>query len=121
MEVGKRFRFDYVFSNWVYVWFALFFLGFVKASPLLPILIGVVCNTYQYLYFKNSKGAKWGLKYLWWNMNIKLFPALVLLCSGTRIRWKKDLLAFGGVYLVYLVWVNMNGKGKFQANMFDFN
>jgi hypothetical protein len=115
----KGFRFDYVFSNWVYVWFALFFLGVVRASPLLPILAGVVCNTYQYLYFKDSKSAKWGIKYLWWNLNIKLFPALVLLCSGNRIRWKSDLLALGGVYLVYLVWVNINGKER-QA-LFDFN
>jgi hypothetical protein len=122
----ENLRLDYVFSNWIYAWFILFFFGLVRNSPLLPILIGIVANAYEYISLKDSKSELWGTNYLIWNMNIKLFPAAVILCGkSNNIKWKEDVVALFLVYGIYMGWLFLNGvfarKPINNKNVFNYN
>lgn len=117
-----KYRWDAVFSNWIYVWFGLYFVGAVKYSPLLPILVGIVANTYEYFQFKDDKSTRWGNKYLLWNLNIKILPAVILLYQGVRIRWKQDCPIVLLVYGLFLLWMYVNGFFESnKMNPFNFN
>ena len=39
-------RNDFVFSNWIVVWFILYYIGLIEYSPLLILIIALIVNTY---------------------------------------------------------------------------
>lgn len=121
-------RYDYVLSNWLFVWFLLYWFGILRFSPLLAILIGLVCNTIGFILVQKWKSVAWRKHYILWNMNIKFWPAVILLGKKNQINWKQDILVMIGFFLLFLCWglINslMNGRINpyYNArNPFDFN
>ena len=117
---------DLVLSNWVFLWFVLYFIGLVRQSPLLVILIGIVANTYEYLSIRKGKGFAWELHYVLRNLFIKVVPAIIILSSkDPRIKWREDFMTMGVFYGLFLLWVFLNGvfgaNIKRPMNPFNFN
>lgn len=120
----ETFRYDLVLSNWVFVWFLLYYVGVVPFSPLFAILIGLASNTYEFLSKQKDESVAWRKNYILWNVNIKILPAAILLARRDKIRWKKDLLVMAGFYVLFLFWVFVNGKvtpSHKPLNPFNFN
>jgi hypothetical protein len=115
------FRYDFVFSNWIFVWFLLYFLRAVPFSPLLAMLTGLACNTYEYLSKQQEKSLAWRKNYLLWNIHIKILPVFFLLAYEHKFSWRHDLGVMTGVYLVFLGWVFVNGKMSLSNAMNPFN
>ena len=119
---NETFRYDYVFSNWIFVWFLFYYLGAVPFSPLLTMFIGLVCNTYEFLSKKKDVSFAWQKDYILWNINIKVLPAIILLLSKTKIHWIKDLLFMLLVYALFLFWGFVNGRiGRSRKAKSNFN
>ena len=121
----ETFRYDFVLSNWIFAWFLLYYFGIVPFSPLLAILVGFVCNTYEFLSKQKDESLSWRIDYIWWNMIIKMMPALIILVSrNNQIKWKQDVIVILGLYGLFLVWVFINGKvspSHKAMNPFNFN
>jgi hypothetical protein len=120
----ETFRYDFVLSNWIFVWFLLYYVGAVPFSPLLAVLIGLACNTYEYVSKQKNESVAWRKNYILWNINIKILPVAILLARHNKIHWKKDLLVMVGLYILFLFWVYVNGKinPSYKAlNPFNFN
>lgn len=123
-EHKETFRYDFVFSNWIFVWFVLYYLGAIPFSPLLAIWIGLACNTYEFLSKQKHESDAWRKDYILWNVNIKILPAAILLARREKIRWKNDFVVILGVYALFLFWVFVNGKinrTHKPLNPFNFN
>jgi hypothetical protein len=116
---------DFVLSNWVFLWFVLYFFGLVRHSPLLVIVIGIIANTYEYLSSRKGKSVAWELHYVFRNLLIKVLPVVYLFYRHDQIKWREDLITMVVVYGLFLFWVAINGalwSGTYRPmNPFNFN
>ena len=120
--VNEPFRYDYVLSNWIFVWFLLYFARVIPVSPLLAMLIGLACNTYEFVSKQQEQSFFWRTHYIFWNLNLKILPLVLLLAKGDRIHWKHDLFVLGIVYGLFLCWGVLQGKNASRGmNPFNFN
>jgi hypothetical protein len=119
-------RGDFVFSNWVFFWFVFYYAGFIKYSPFLAILIGVVANSYEYLTSQKGKELCWKQHYILRNLIIKVVPTLLIVFSvDNRIKWRQDIISILLVYGTFRLWVYINGLmgavTNKPTNPFNFN
>jgi len=106
--MDKPFRLDMIPSNWILIWFILFYFKIIKYNPKLALLLATIINTIQIfvmIYFKNSF------------INIFILCLLVLLVKfiplwllrKTKYEMKQILYVF--VFLMlYIGWLYINGE-----------
>jgi len=99
-------RTDLVFSYWVYLWFVLYQLKFIKYSPKFALVLGVLDNIIMLilmLYF-GSKG-----KTIFWfiviNTLIKVIPLYYL--KNQKIQMK-DIYFTCGLFGIFVIWLHIN-------------
>ena len=95
---------DFIFSYWIFAWFVLHFLRFVKASPKLLIILGLIENIVSVLFILKA-GFYYVFRFVFINFFLKVVP--LMLMSHQKIT-KYDLLFSIGVFLVYLVYLLFN-------------
>ena len=102
-------RFDFVFSNWMFVWFILHQLLLVSYSPVLLFYLGLLGNfviLFIMLYYSYPY--------------VGLFILIVFLFKGVPL-WlmrnepfcMEDLYVSIGVFMVYLLWMAVNRQNVF--------
>jgi amino acid transporter len=110
----QRYRFDLVFSYWVFAWWLLYMAGVLPAwtSPLLALIVGAAENIILLLWMI-WKQYSWRI--------IALFVILNATMKGlpiwTLIRWQHqrvhlwpDLPLLAAVFCVYIGWVLLWGR-----------
>lgn len=105
-------RFDLIFSNWMFVWFILYWFQFTQYNPKAVFIMGVFENLITVIlaiYYKTS--AKYILYFLGLIVFLKMF--LLYLIWNTRFL-RKDAIATILVTLVYVTWLQLN-----NTNVFD--
>ena len=117
---------DFILSNWVFVWFVLYYLRVIKQSPFLVLIVGFVVNTYEYITTNKGKCLAWKLQYIIRNFFIKIIPILLIFYSKDNgIKWKKGLITIGLFYAVFLCWIYINrwfgSPVQKPQNPFNFN
>ena len=119
----ETFRGDLVFSNWVFVWFVLYWTGIIRQSPLLALLVGAAANTHEFLSTRKGKTIAWQMHYFIRNIFIKIVPiSLILFSKNHSIHWKESLITVAVFYTTFLGWVHLNGASFSDAeNPFNFN
>lgn len=104
------YRFDLIFSYWVFVWWLLYLAKWVKTSPQFAILLGIVENlavVIVFLLYAPKTATAWKtLKLFLTQFSFKFIPLFSLL--GEPIVWKQELVATGGLFLVYSTWLLCN-------------
>ena len=98
------YRFDFVFSYWIFLWYILYEFGVTSFNPKLGILIGLIENAFLLavmIYYKNDSIFLFCLI----NTFLKVIPFWRL--RHTLYR-KKDAYALLVYFMLYLVWVSMN-------------
>jgi hypothetical protein len=98
-----------MFSYWLVIWFILYYLKFIKSSPLLILLfayIGTICTTFYYI---DNNISKYNLiKFLIINNIIKLIPILLII-NFPIIITKDDLnMTFFLIIIYVLIMINLN-------------
>ena len=94
-------RFDFVFSYWLFAWYATYMLGLVTFNPLPFLVVGGAVNFIQLISgkIKNPKS------FLLINLFIKILPIASLV--GTQVK-QVDIKA-GFIYVfAYLTWMYVN-------------
>lgn len=101
-------RLDLVFSYWIFAWFLLYYFKFTSYSPKFLIIIGIIHNSAMLLNMILS-GTKTIsiLSFITINIFIKILPLYYLRNEPIKID---DIYVTGFVYLLFVVWLNINGE-----------
>ena len=101
------YRFDLTFSYWIFAWYLLFIAGFIKASPKLAILLGILIHCLTILYCIMTDVPLKNIYVLFTIMIIiKTIPYVTL--YNIPFSWTKDWTHFIILYLIYLLWMKIN-------------
>ena len=124
--LNEKYRFDFVLSNWVFLWFVLYYYGAVRSSPFFMLLFGLVINTIFFIIKFKKHSFIFNLRFFIWNSTIKVFPILVLFFSNKgQIRFR-DIVVSCCLIAVFLFWIRIVNKSFYNntdksKNIFDYN
>jgi len=107
-------RFDFVFSYWIFAWYVLYALRVTTLIPKIALIVGILQNTGLLLllfYYKND----WIhiATFCFINLCIKVIPLWTV--RNEPYRWK-DFYALVVYFMIYLVWLFINGKLKLNTD-----
>lgn len=107
-----NYRFDYVFSYWIFAWFLFYYFKLTTYSPLFILIIGVIDNIILYFSFINKKEIYLRIEFIIVNFLIKILPVYYLIIiENKKNKLKlKDILASLIVFLMYILWLIVNNK-----------
>ena len=113
------YRFDLLFSYWIFVWYLLYILEIVKASPKLALILGLIENLtlLYFMVFIQSQPFKIVFIFIIINICIKIIPLYTL--SNEKINIKKDVKNTSFVFILFIIWLlllNRNVK-KVRENL----
>lgn len=95
-------RFDVVFSNWIFLFFLLYWCGLVKYNPLLLLCIGLVHNILLFVLYVFYNQYRMAIALGIVNLFIKILPIYTI---RHIVILKKDVifsLILMFIYIVYL-------------------
>ena len=100
-------RWDFIFSNWIIIWFILYYVKIVPYSPLFALIIGFIENIYlMSLMILNQVRVASILHFAFIIFMIKIIP-LYLIQHTIRVN---DIIVTLIVMNLYLAWLLVNGK-----------
>jgi hypothetical protein len=110
---------DFVFSFWIVAWYVFYELKITKYNPKIALIIAIIVNLIMLstmIYFKNS----WTniLSFCFINFVIKVLPLISL--QNTEYKWI-DFYAFIVLYIIYLLWITLNGMNIKQIAFGYYN
>lgn len=100
------YRFDYVFSYWIFAWFLLYYLGFTSYNPKIALILALIENIGilgSMIYFNNS--FIYIFLFCIINFFIKVLP--IWLLRKTKYEWN-DVYAMIALFLIYILWLLVN-------------
>jgi hypothetical protein len=100
------YRFDYVFSYWIFAWFLLYQFGFTSYNPKIALIIALIENIGilgLMVYFKNS--FIYIFLFCLINFFIKVLP--VWLLRNSKYGWRDVYIMFA-LFLIYILWLLIN-------------
>lgn len=114
-----EFRFDLIFSYWIFIWYLLYVIKFVKYNPKFIIGFGIIDNIFMLLmmfYFGST--IKTIQHFIIINIFIKVIPFYTL---KNTIIYKKDIFASIILFLIYCIWIYINNKSimEYQNKIVD--
>ena len=100
--------FTYFFSNWIFVWFIFYKLGWTKYNPYLWLVLGLIFDLFLLflmIFYRNDflNPFLFGLLQFF----MKIIPIGVL--WGSSIYWR-DIYASLGLVVIYLIYMGMLGR-----------
>lgn len=98
-------RVDLIFSNWITVWFILYFIGWIKYSPKFAVTIGLLENTYLMFILKTANIQT--IFSLMFVISIKFMMFYIVRNDTLR---KIDIVFSLILFMIYIVWVYINNE-----------
>jgi hypothetical protein len=106
------YRFDYVFSYWIFAWFIFYYFKLTTLSPLFILIIGVIDNIILYFSFIDKKENFLRIEFIIINFFIKILPLYYLIVVENKTNKLKlnDVLSSLLLFLIYILWLIINKK-----------
>lgn len=122
-----------LFTEWIFIWFLLFYFKFTSFNPLFILIIAFFITSLAHFYIIIGSNTKFYhiIKFGVFNLILKVIP--ILLISHTKIYFKDILMSFiiSIIYLfymfifninVFIIYQNMideyaNGKDEYRSNI----
>ena len=99
-------RFDLVFSYWIFAWYLLYMLKFVKYNPKFAIMIGILENIVLLIFMSLNGANRRTIGYfVLINTLMKLLPFYLLRHEKIRVG---DIQATFGLFVIYVGWIFLN-------------
>ena len=95
---------DSVLSNWIFIFFILYVLGFKFFNPLFLLLLGILSNIIIYILLLNKKYMAMSHNMIYVNTIIKVLPAIYL--RNTKIT-KKDIYISILILIIWFIYVKI--------------
>jgi len=100
-------RFDLVFSYWIFFWFLLYIFKFVTYNPKFMLILGLIENLILFIFMVYyGSNYKTLVYFIIINLFIKLLPYYSI--RKTTIQYR-DIYASLVLFLIYCVWLYING------------
>lgn len=101
-------RFDLVFSYWIFAWYLLYMLKFVKYNPKFAIMIGILENIVLLIFMSLNGANRRTIGYfVLINTLMKLLPFYLLRHEKIRVG---DIQATFGLFVIYVGWIFLNNQ-----------
>ena len=108
-------RFDLVFSYWIFIWYLLYMMSFVKYNPKFAILLGIIENIVLLILMATHGANKRTIFYfVFINTLIKVLPFYTLRHDVVKIKDVKAMLILFGIYIVWIVVNKQNLAGNYK-------
>ena len=112
-------RFDLVFSYWLFFWYILYIYKFTQYNPKMLLKIGILENIIMLLMMlKFETKIETIFKFILINTFIKIIPYYTIINTTVHI---KDLFASIIIFIIYIIWVYVNGYSiiKYHNKIFE--
>jgi hypothetical protein len=110
--MDKQIRLDFIFSYWIFVWYILYFLKFVKYSPKFALYVAMIDNMILLSILIYKKSSIYDIaKFLAINTFIKYLPIYTLLDEKIK---RRDIIATIILFLIYLIYVYVNNNNIYE-------
>jgi len=100
---------DYIFSDWIFIWWILFYFKFTKYNPKFILIVSLIQNCFMFLYlFKQNTKKIVIISFFIIDLIIKIIP--IILIINTKIN-KDDIyftILLYSAYNLYLYIKNTN-------------
>ena len=96
---------DLVFSYWIFLWYLLHILGFVKTNPKFALLLGLIENIILLIFMFFYSNNETIIYFILINFFIKIIPLYNLI--NTKIT-KNDIINTFELFIIYLLWLYVN-------------
>ena len=115
------YRFDLVFSYWIFAWYLLYISKIVKYNPKLVLIIGVLENlcVLGIMLFIIKSPLETIMKFIVINMFIKIIPLYTV--WNNKINFRQDLLCIFILFIIYLLWSYLFGYEIYSKQMKKIN
>jgi hypothetical protein len=94
---------DFIFSNWIFVWFLLYKFGVRLSNPKFALIIALIENIIIFalmMYFKTNIKKK--IMFIIMVLILKIIPLYFI--WNTKIK-RKDIIASLVLFIIYLIWL----------------
>jgi len=111
---------DLIFSYWIFVWYLLYYFGFVSCNPKFAIICGIFENLFIVMlmvYYQTR--IKLVLLFLIMFLVLKVFPIFTIWREKVRIGDIKATAALFGIYLFWVIIVNKKTVYDFTRQTTD--
>ena len=108
--------FDIIFSNWIFIWFLLYWSGLIKYNPFfIFIMVFIICNLYLiYAYYYKKLNNYNIYKLLVLNFLFKFIPIMILILTKNNKFNINDILFSIVFFILYQIYLHIN-----NTNMID--
>lgn len=90
---------DYIFSDWIFIWWILFYFKFTKYNPKFILIVSLIQNCFMFLYLFTQNTQKIVIiSFFIIDLIIKIIPIISII--NTKIN-KDDIYFTILLYLVY--------------------
>ena len=101
-------RFDLVFSYWIFAWYLLYMLKFVKYNPKFAIMIGILENIVLLIFMSLNGANKRTIGYfILVNTFIKVLPFYTVRYDTINV---KDIQVTLMLFIIYIGWIFLNNQ-----------
>lgn len=110
------YRFDLFFSYWIFLWYVLYIVGVLHASPKLILLFGLGVDLVFLALLLFARTGLQGLAFLSGTIvGSKLLPLATI--YSEPIRWKRDLIIGFLVFAAYILYTLFQNRNPVQIYM----
>ena len=118
-----NYRYDLVFSYWIFLWYLLYIFRIINISPKLALCLSIIENTILFLimFFILKCSNETIIKFLIINTFIKVIPLYSI--WNDKINWLKDIYYIFILFIIYIIWCYIFGNKIFdnQINLVKSN
>ena len=109
----KYIRTDFVFSYWIFAWFLLYMIGFIKTSPKFALMIALFVLFIISLFLIMKGASINGIAlFLIINCIIKVIPLYFV--WNTKIT-NDSILSTLLLFVIYLLWLKVNNVNGYKT------
>ena len=103
-----KYRLDLVLSYWIFIWYLIYFFGYIKADPKLALLLALTLNVIMIIYriFISKITLIRLIIFIVIQIIIKIIPLYTL--RNVKINFVEDIKGVILLTLLYLIWVYIN-------------
>ncbi len=108
-------RLDLIFSNWIFIWFVLFYVGLTKYNPTFAILLASVMILSEIFILLWLGANEYNIKkFIILNIIMKNVPLLILFSINKLKINKKDIYFSFILFFIYNIYLFINGMNIYS-------
>jgi len=106
-------RFDFIFSNWILIWFVLYYLNYVSYSPKFAFILGIIENvTLLFMMIYNKVNTVSLVAFSIIIFTFKVVPLYIIRNDSITVN---DVIFTLMLFNLHLVWLLINGENFYRS------